>query len=154
MASNTKLDTLLADVMPLDAEAFRTRRTGAGRAATVLAPDLLARIREIVVANQGMQSFKTFTSSKAEAEAYNDQRATAAKKAEKEIPTPLGIVENAIRLARKDAARFSAYVNEVAANLDTPKAVSLRVRNEGTEDHPQARWAFVLVNHRERAPKA
>ncbi len=154
MASNVKVDTLMADVMPLDAAAFATHRTGAGRQATVLAPDLLARIKEIVVANGGMQGFKTFTSSKAEADAYNDLRATAAKKAEKEVPTAIGIVDNALRLARKDASRFTAYVTEVAENLDTPKAVSLRVRNEGTEDHPQARWAFVLVNHRERAPKA
>jgi type IV secretory pathway TrbL component len=153
----TKIDAL-ADVMPLDAEAFRTKRTGAGRSKTVLDPALLARIAEIVTKNNGMQGAKLFTSTAVETAAYNDNRNTAAKTAGKETPAAITNEANAERLARKDASRFSQYVNEIAATMEPSRAVSLRVVNENRDadthnDNPQMRWAFVLVNHRERKAK-
>lgn len=141
----------LQDIMPLDAEAFKTRRHGSGRPTLVLSPELLSKIREIVTANGGMQSASYFTSTSADADGYNEARDKAAASATppREAPAHLSKVGNAERLARKDAGRFAPYVEAIADELD--KAVSLRVRNDGTEDKPNCRWAFVLVNH--RAPK-
>jgi hypothetical protein len=159
MSGNVKADAL-EDILPLDAAAFKTKRTGAGRAAIALDAVLLERIKAIVVANGGMMGGKFFTSDLNATTAYNDQRATAAKTAGKEAPAPISIEGHATILARKDAARFTPYVESVADNLTddkgepASKAVSLRVRNEGTGDHPQCRWAFVLVNHRERKADA
>lgn len=157
-AKNSTVDAL-ADVAPVDIEAFKTHRTGTGRKAVELDKGLLARVRDIVMAHGGLMGTKFFTSTQAETDAYNDMRETAAKKAEREIPPRITVEANAARLARKDAARFTRYVEEIGASLTdkagdpAPKAVSLRVRNDGTEDNPQCRWALVLVNHRERAPK-
>lgn len=141
----------LQDIMPLDAEAFKTRRHGSGRPQLVLSEELLAKVREVVTANGGMQSANYFTSTSAEADAYNAARDKAAAEAKREAPDHITKVGNAERLARKDAGRFAPYVNAIADELE--KAASLRVRNEGTADKPNCRWAFVLVNHRQRKEK-
>lgn len=143
----------LADIAPLDIEAFKTHRHGAGRKPTVLDDGILNKLREVITANGGMMGTKHFSSTSAEADAYNDKRESDAKTADREIPPRLTKVGNAERLARKDAARFTPYVNRIADEMDPPKAASLRVRNEGTEDKPAVRWAFVIVNTRNRSPK-
>lgn len=142
----------LADILPLDAEAFKTRRTGGGRKPIELAPDILAKVREIVTANGGLMGSQFFTATSADTDAYNDKRASDAKSRNAEAPERISKAGNAERLARADASKWAPYVNAVADELE--KAVSLRVRNEGNEDKPNCRWAFVLVNHRERKPKA
>lgn len=141
----------LEDVAPVDIEAFKTRRHGAGRKAVVLDDGILKQLTKIVTAAGGLMGTKHFGSTSAEADAYNAQRETAAKKADREVPEPLSKVGNAERLARKDASRFTPYVNRIADDMG--KAASLRVRNEGTEDKPAVRWAFVIVNTRNRQPK-
>lgn len=143
----------LEDVAALDPEAFKTHRHGAGRKAIALDDGILKQLRTLITANNGMMGTKHFGSTSAEAEAYNGQRETAAKKAGREVPPPLTKVGNAERLARKDASRFTPYVQRIADEMDPPKAASLRVRNEGTEDKPACRWAFVIVNTRERKAK-
>ena len=135
-----------AELAPVNMDLFRTTRSGAGRAPTVLDKGLLKTIHEIIEKNGGMQGFKTFTSDTAQTDAYNDARASAAIKAGTETPARITVAAMAEKNARKDAARFTAYANASADSLG--KAASLRVRNEGTEDHPQARWGFVLVSHR------
>lgn len=141
----------LEDIAPLDVDAFRTRRHGAGRKPTVLDAGILKKLTEVVTAGGGLMGTKHFSSTSAEVDAYNDKRASEAKKAEREAPPVLTKVQNAERLARKDAARFTPYVQNIADSMG--KAASLRVRNEGTEDKPAVRWAFVIVNTRTRTNK-
>jgi hypothetical protein len=149
----------MADIMALDMESFKTRRRGSGRPTIVLSEDLLGKIRTLVTANNGMQSSQFFTSTSAEADAYNAERTkafeiraaklAAENKEAGDAPAAITKTGNAERLAKIDAQRFAPYVNAVAEELD--KGVSLRTRNEGNEDNPSVRWGFVLVNH--RAPK-
>lgn len=134
-----------------DPKLFATKRSG--RTPVVLEPKTLAKVVELLTKHGIVQGETFYTASKAETEAYNGKRETAAKTAGKEAPVPITLAGMAVINARKDAVNVQPYVDEAVDTTFTNKSSSLRFVDQGTEDHPKVLWAFVLVNPRVRAPK-
>lgn len=133
-----------------DASLFATKRTG--RTPVEINPKVLAQVTSLLTEHQIVQGQEFYGATKAETEAFNGQRETAAKSAGKEAPTPITVAGMAIRNARSAANLIEPYVQRAVDTSFTDKSYSLRFVNQGTDDNPKVLWAFVLVN--KRAPRA
>lgn len=138
------------DFAPLDPSTLPVHRRP-GRTAVELSPTLLARVRETINANGGVIGTRFYTATPAELAAFNDKAATNAKENDKEF-APLSLVELAERHARKASNAMRPYADAVAN--ENNKAAGLRLVNDGNEENPQVRWAFVLSNKRARKATA
>lgn len=132
-----------------NADLFATKRTG--RTPTVLDPKVLAQITDLLEKHGIVQGQEFYTATKAETEAYNNKRVTAAKEAGNEPPAPITVAAMAERKARQAGNQIEPYMIKAVDTAFPDRSHSLRTVNQGTEDNPKVLWAFILVN--KRAPR-